>query len=119
MIAFPLLSSGAVAQYPAPMVTGQAVEVIRFVDGTDQRCLTQGRQFRRWQIRLHLLNGAELQRIESFVAAVQGDYSIFDFPDPFSGADVPNCRLGGPGLATEYAGVDAGSTSVWVIETNG
>jgi len=119
MIVFPLLSSGAVTQYPAPMVTGQAVEVIRFLDGTDQRYLTQGRQYRRWQIRLDLLNGTELQRIESFFTAVQGEYSIFDFPDPFSGVTVPNCRLGASGLATEYAGVDTGSTSLWVIETNG
>ncbi len=119
MATFPFLNSGATTQYPAPRVTGQGVQVIRFLDGTDQRCLTQGRQFRRWQIRLDLLNGTELQQIESFFTAQAGDYSAFIFPDPFSGMSVPNCRLGAPSLVTEYVGVDTGSTSFWVIETNG
>ena len=119
MATFPLLSSGAVTQYPAPQFIGQGVDVIRFLDGTDQRYLTQGRQLRRWQIRLDLLDGTEIQQIESFFTGQQGDYSTFDFPDPFSGTDVPNCRIGTPGLTTEYTAVDAASTSFWVIETNG
>jgi hypothetical protein len=119
MATFPLLSSGAITQYPAPQVTGQGVDVIRFMDGTDQRYLTQGRQLRRWQIRLDLLNGTETQQIESFFTAQQGDYSTFAFPDPFSGTAVPKCRIGTAELVTQYVAVDAASTSFWVIETNG
>lgn len=119
MATFPLLSTGAVSQYPLPAMLGQPVQVIRFLDGLDQRFLLQGRSFRRWQIRLDLLNEAELQQIESFFEAQSGDYSTFTFPDPFTGAAVTNCRIGEPLLSTDYSSFDAGSTSFWVVETNG
>lgn len=119
MANFPVLSSGAVCQYPAPLTIGQAVQVIRFLDGSDQRCLTQGRMLRAWQIRLDLLNEQEIQQLEEFFGAQAGDYSPFIFADPFSGTEVPNCYLGAPGLASEYLGADVSSSSLWVIEANG
>ncbi|HEY7306505.1 MAG TPA: hypothetical protein VH601_20435 [Bryobacteraceae bacterium] len=119
MATFPLLASGAVTQYPVPQTSGQAVQVIRFLDGSDQRYLTQGRILRQWQIRLSLLTDRELEQIETFFSAQQGDYASFQFPDPISGTIVPNCRFGTPSLVTEYAGIDKGLTSFWVIETNG
>jgi phage-related protein len=119
MATFPLLSSGAVTQYPTVLSTGQAVQVIRFLDGSDQRYLTQGRAFRRWQIRLDLLNETEMAQLEAFFLAQQGDFSSFVFPDPISETNVANCRLGAPGFVSAYLGVDVGSTSLVVIETNG
>lgn len=116
---FPLLNSGAVTQYPASQTTGQAVQVIRFVDGSDQRYLMQGITLRQWQIRLTLLTDDEIQQLEAFFAAQEGDYVSFVFPDPISGNSVPNCRFGNSTLLTEYAGVNASSSSFWVIETNG
>lgn len=119
MANFPVLSSGAVTQYPAVAGSGQSAQVIRFIDGSDQRYLMQGRALRQWQIRLNLLNETELQELEAFFMAQSGDYSSFVFPDPFSGSEVANCRFAAPGFLTEYVGVDVGSTSFWVIETNG
>jgi len=119
MAAFPLLSTQAVTQYPAPLSTGQGVQVLRFLDATDQRYLIQGRTYRQWEIRLALLNETEIQQIEAFFVSQQGDYGTFDFPDPFSGSIVLNCRIGAPTLSTDYIGVDIGSSSFWVIETNG
>jgi hypothetical protein len=119
MATFPVLSSGAVTQYPALLASGQGAQVIRFLDSSDQRYLVQGRAFRQWQIRLDLLNEDEIQALEAFFVAESGDYSPFNFPDPFSGVTVPNCRFAAPGLITEYVGVDVSSTSFWVIETNG
>jgi hypothetical protein len=116
---FPLLSSGAITQYPIPLTTGQAVQIIRFLDGSDQRYLAQGKMLRSWEIRLDLLNESEIQRIEEFFTLQQGDYSRFTFADPFTGSDVPNCRLGAAGLVSDYLGVDASSTSLWVLETHG
>lgn len=116
---FPLLSSGAVMQYPAAQTAGQAVQIIRFIDGSDQRYIMQGRTFRQWQIQLSLLTDSELQKLEAFFEGQQGDYSAFVFPDPISGTNVPNCRFGNSALLTEYDGVNTGSTSFWVIETNG
>ena len=119
MSTFPLLSSGAVTQYPAAFVSGQSVQVIRFLDGAEQRYLTQGRALRSWQIRLELLNENETAQVETFFVAQQGDSSIFVFPDPVSGSLVPNCRLAAPHLVSEYVGPDVGSLSLIVVETNG
>lgn len=119
MADFPVLSSGAVTQYPTVFASGQAVQVIRFLDGSDQRYLMQGRTFRRWQIRLDLLNETEIAQLEAFFVAQQGDFAAFVFSDPISGTSVPNCRLAGPGLASAYVGVNVSSTSLVVMETNG
>lgn len=119
MANFPVLSSGAVMQYPAVIANGQGAQVIRFLDATDQRYLAQPRALRQWQIRLDLLNENEIQQLEAFFIAQSGDYSAFDFPDPFSGTSVPNCLFAAPGFVSEYVGVDVSSTSFWVIETNG
>ena len=117
MADFPILSTSAVTQYPTGLTSGQGTQVIRFLDGSDQRYLMQGTSLRQWEIRLDLLNEREIQQIESFFLAVQGDYESFNFPDPISGTNVPNCQLAAPGLVTEYLGVDNSSTYLWVIET--
>lgn len=114
---FPSLSTGAVTQYPAAYVSRQAVQVIRFIDGSDQRYPTQGQALRQWQIRLDLLNEVEIAQLEAFFVAQQGDYGTFTFPDPFSGAQVSNCMLASPGLVTQYVGTDTCSTSLMIVET--
>lgn len=119
MSTFPVLDSGAVMQYPAPVITAQGVGVIRFLDGSDQRYLTQGRTFRTWKVDLNLLNEDELAAVEAFFEQQTGDYGSFTFVDPFSATDVPNCRFAHPALETTYDDVDNGSTVLWVIETNG
>jgi hypothetical protein len=73
---------------------------------------------RSWEIRLNLLTEMEIQILEAFFTSQQGEYSPFTFPDPFTGSDIPNCRLGVAGLISEYIGVDANSVSFWVLETN-
>jgi hypothetical protein len=50
MATFPVLSSGAVMQYPASLALGRPAQVIRFIDGTDQRFIARGKELRRWQI---------------------------------------------------------------------
>jgi phage-related protein len=118
MANFPTLSSGAIAQYP--LVTGsvQNTSVIRFLDGADQRFLSQGKQFRKWQLKLELLNDAEVRELEAFFDSQQGAYTSFTFTDPITGLDVPNCRIEASELTTLYKEVDAGSISVWVVETH-
>ncbi|MBV8864868.1 MAG: DUF2460 domain-containing protein [Acidobacteriaceae bacterium] len=116
---FPLLSTGAVAQYPLIVTTGQSSQVIRFLDGTDQRYRMQGRMLRQWEIRLELLSESEIQALESFFAAQLGGYSTFVFPDPYSGANVPNCRFAEDAFVSGYEAADISRASFWVIETNG
>ncbi len=119
MPTFPSLSSGAITQYPLIFGISQGTSVVRFMDGADQRFLTQGRQFRSWEIRLALLNDSELEQLEAFFDSQQGAYSTFTFPDPISGLDIANCRIGASELTTTYAALGAGSASVRVVETNG
>jgi hypothetical protein len=116
---FPTLSSGAVIQFGSPAGVVWPAQVIRFLDGTDQRFLASGRTLRRWLVNLHLLNESEIAGIEGFFEAMSGEYSLFTFPDPISGVGVPNCRLGAPELISEYQSTDVSATSLWVVETNG
>ncbi len=119
MNTFPVLSTGAVTQYPLGIATGQSSQVIRFLDGTDQRFRTQGRMLRRWQIHLDSLNESEIQALEAFFNSQLGAYSAFVFPDPYGGIEVPNCVFGADAFLSEYEGVNVSNTSFWVIETNG
>lgn len=119
MLTFPQLSSGAVTQYPLRVTTGQATQVLRFLDGSDQRFRAQGGMLRQWQIKVELLNEDELEALESFFQEQSGDYSTFVFPDPYSGSGVLNCRFGSPVFTSAYEGVDSSATAFWVIETYG
>jgi hypothetical protein len=116
---FPTLSSGAVTQYGSPIGFVWPAQVIRFVDGTDQRFLACGNVFRRWAIDLRLLNESEIAALEAFFAAMSGEYLTFTFPDPISGTNVANCRIGAPELISNYQDVDIAATSLWVVETHG
>ena len=119
MATFPSLKTGVVTQYPLEVMTGQASQVIRFLDGTDQRYLTHPRALRAWQIHLDLLDEDEINSLETFFRGQLGGYSSFVFPDPVSGSGVPFCRFGEDLLLTEYQEVDNGASSFWVIETYG
>ncbi|HLH01675.1 MAG TPA: hypothetical protein VKX25_02815 [Bryobacteraceae bacterium] len=119
MAAFPLLKTGSVTQYPLQAMTGQASQVIRFLDGTDQRYMTHARPLRAWQIHLDLLDEDEISSLEAFFRGQLGGYSTFDFPDPISGSSVPFCRLGDDTLVTEYLETDNAASSFWIIETYG
>lgn len=119
MAGFPTITSNAVTQYPAAVQYSQGVQVLEFLDGSDQRYLLQPKMFRAWRINLTQLNEDEVRQIETFFATQQGSYSSFTFPDPFTGTNVENCRFAASGLLTSYIDVDNGSAFCWVIETNG
>ncbi len=119
MLQFPTLSTGAVAQYPLPVSYTLPVEIIRFIDGTDQRFMGRGKTLRAWHVQLQYLNDAEAYLVEQFFEALGGQYSMFAFPDPYSGTTVPNCVMGETTLITDYLATDLSSASFWVMETNG
>jgi hypothetical protein len=119
MLTFPLLSTGAVAQYPLSRGTSYDVDIVHFLDGSQQRCLVRGKRLRRWLISLGQLNEQELASMEQFFDAAQGNTGLFAFTDPFTNESVPNCRISNPLIATQYAAVGNGSTAVWIEETNG
>ena len=116
MATFPALSSGAIAQYPMPTYVARTTQVIRFLDGSDQRCVVRARPVRWWTVKLSLLNDAELAQLEGFFSEQQGAFGLFAFPDPFTGQTVANCRLAASDLMTQYVGADQGSTELTVME---
>src|SRR5271157_5641574 len=112
MATFPVLDSGAIAQYPLPAYVARTTQVIRFLDGSDQRCIVRARLVRWWVVKLSLLNDSELALLESFFTEQQGSFGLFDFPDPFSGQTIANCRFATSEFATLYAATDQGSTEL-------
>lgn len=119
MLTFPRLNSGAVAQYPLPVSYSSPTQVVRFIDGLDQRFAARGKTLRSWHVQLSNLSDSEIGQIETFFASLSGQYSLFAFPDPYSGSTVPNCRMGESSLTTDYLASDLSSVSLWVVETNG
>ncbi|MGA7411698.1 MAG: hypothetical protein WBW33_14560 [Bryobacteraceae bacterium] len=116
MATFPALSSGAIAQYPMPAYVARTTQVVRFLDGSDQRCIVRARPVRWWVVKLSLLNDVELALLEGFFTEEQGGFGLFDFPDPFSGQTITNCRLATSALETLYEGPDQGSTELTIME---
>ena len=119
MNTFPAISSAAVTQYPAVIQYSQPVQVLEFLDGSDQRYQSQPLPLRSWRINLAQLNEDEIQLIENFFMNQEGANTPFTFPDPFSGTAVNNCRFAEATLLTTYVDVDNASSICWVVETNG
>lgn len=119
MNTFPLVSTAAVTQYPAVIQYSQPVQVLEFLDGSDQRYQMQPVALRAWRINLTQLNEDEIQVIENFFMNQQGANTSFAFQDPFTGAIVNNCRFAESTLLTTYTDIDNSSTICWVVETNG
>ena len=60
MANFPALKTGAVAQYPSDRTRRYSTQVLRFLDGSEQRFAGFGAPLKRWLIRLELLDDTEL-----------------------------------------------------------
>jgi hypothetical protein len=117
MISFPRLKTGAVAQYPSSRTMAFSTQVMRFLDGSEQRYREQQGLLRRWVIRLDLLDDEERQRIQEFMEGVRGRCQMFAFEDPWSGATVPNCSLDNDELVVT-AEAEGRSSAVMVVKEN-
>ena len=113
---FPLLKTGAVMQYPAEKELGYATHVMRFVDGSEQRCREYSVPLHRWLIRLDLLDEMELATMEEFFLARQGSLDAFSFTDPWDGTPYPNCSFENEEAVIEYLGEGRGRTALVVKE---
>ncbi len=116
MAAFPKLSTGAVIQYPATRNLRFGNQVVRFVDGSEQRFRTAPSILRRWEIRLALLSDTELAELEHFFAANQGTFGTFTFTDPWDDKEYTNCSLEGGRIELRMRGERRGETSLVVRE---
>lgn len=118
MSAFPKLKTGAVAQYPASRALAHATEVVRFLDGTEQRYRVRGAAGRQWVIRLDLLDDTEIARLQEFFIGEQGRFGSFSFEDPWDGSVHANCSLQNDEFEFELLGEARGRLTLVVRENN-
>lgn len=92
MAEFPTLKSGAVAQYPLVRELRRDTDVLRFIDGAEQR-YRGGETVRRWVIRLDRVDEEELAAIERLFEETQGRAGSFSFRDPWDGSTYQDCSF--------------------------
>jgi hypothetical protein len=90
---FPTLRTGAIAQYPATRLLSLNNQVLRFLDGSEQRYRYSAGPLRRWIIQLDLLDEGEAASLEQFFLDCQGSFEDFTFPDPWDGKVYPHCSI--------------------------
>lgn len=116
MANFPTLKTGAVAQYPSDRTKRFSTQVLRFLDGKEQRFRGYGAPLKRWLIRLEQLDEAEMAGLEQFFIEQGGRAGVFAFTDPWDGTVYATCSFEGDTMTAEYRGQGDGGTSVVVKE---
>jgi hypothetical protein len=116
MASFPKLKTNAVMQYPARRHFQFSNQVIRFLDGSEQRYRDYGAALRRWIVRLDMLDEGELAALENFFIASQGKVGSFSFTDPWDGAEYSDCSLEGDEFQFELQAEMRGETELVVRE---
>src|SRR5579872_3108871 len=109
---FPLLRTGAVAQYPATKTAQYSSFIVRFMDGSDQRYRQFTPALLRWNIKLNLLDEGELHAFEQFFATQQGGFGTFSFMDPWTQTVYPNCSFAQDALSLQMADTIRGTLNV-------
>ncbi len=98
----PLLKTGAAAQYPLSRSLQCSTQLLRFVDGTEQRFRDFPTPLRRWTMGLAMLDEEEMGRLEDFVLTEQGASGAFSYTDPEDGAAYADSSLDGESIELEY-----------------
>ena len=113
---FPTLKTGAVAQYPATKTLRFQNQILRFIDGTDQRYRDSAGPLHTWEIHLEKLDEAEMANMETFFADNQGSFGSFTFTDPWDGQVYPNCSLATDSLGLLLSNEMQGGVVLKVVE---
>src|SRR3981081_1978974 len=98
---FPVLKTGAVMQYPAQNSSAFSTQVVRFVDGAEQRFRDFAGPVHRWLIKLNALDETEISRISELFRDEAGASGSFTFTDPWSGTTFADCSFEQDELAEE------------------
>ncbi len=104
MADFPLLKTGAIAQYPSERSVAQPARVLCFVDSAEQSFRLQATSLKRWILNLTLLDEDELARLGAFFDAKAGQLSDFSFADPWDGTVYASCRFEADELTEQIVG---------------
>ncbi len=93
MNTFPTLSTAAVLQYPAYKAYDFSTQIVRFIDGSEQRFCEYPTPLRRWSVSLDLLTETEMNGLREFFRIQSGAAGQFRFTDPWDGTQYSNCSL--------------------------
>ena len=91
MPSFPILKTGAIAQYPLVRTLRLATQTVEFIDGSRQSYRLRSAATRRWLIRLDQLDPEELNAVMDF--AEQQGTALFPFADPVTGDVIARCVI--------------------------
>jgi hypothetical protein len=111
---FPVLKTGAVAQYPLGREVRFSTQAVRFLDGSQQRFRLYGNGLRRWIVNLDLLDAQELSAVIAFVELQGSD--VFAFTDPFTGIVSARCAISGEQFDATMKNETSGQTMVVIEE---
>lgn len=92
MSTLPLLSTGAVQQYPYVCAITGRTRSFQFADGTEQRYLLTP-QRKMWSIDLRLLQDSERAAFLAFAQDALRGQAAFAYTDPQDGTVYPTCRI--------------------------
>ncbi len=113
---FPVLKTGAVAQYPAERTPMFSTQVLRFVDGSEQRFGGYGAPLHQWAIQFSKLDETEMHAIQEFFRQMAGRAGTFSFTDPWTGTVYPSCSLASDELTETFVAESQGETMLTVRE---
>jgi hypothetical protein len=116
VLTFPKLKTDAVAQYPATKVLRFQNQVLRFLDGTEQRYRDCAGALHTWKIRLDQLDEGEMAALEEFFVSSQGAFGPFAFTDPWDGRSYADCSLDMDEMELDAVEEMRGSTSLTIRE---
>jgi phage-related protein len=113
---FPTLMTGAVMQYPAERDLVFSTQVVRFLDGSEQRFREIAAPLHRWVIQLDNLSEREMNRLREFFRIQDGGSEPFSFTDPWDGTQYPSCSLETDQMVEVFTGPGQAKTSLVVTE---
>lgn len=93
MAEFPKLKTNAVAQYPSTKTFEFKTEILKFVDGKEQRFRRAPSMLQRWMISLDLLDDGEADAVQQFVTDHAGRFGQFSFYDPWDNVLYEGCSF--------------------------
>ena len=116
MANFPALKTGVVAQYGSDRSRRFSTQVLRFLDGSEQRFPGFPAALQQWAIRLDLLDEGELETLREFFLSEEGRAGSFSFTDPWTDTVYANCSFGSDTLSLQFQGPQNGVTQAIVKE---
>lgn len=103
-------------QYPATKSAEYSNQVLRFLDGSEQRYRDSKSALHTWIVRLDALDESEMDTLRQFFINQQGMFASFSFTDPWDNTEYSNCSIGQDVLDLQFYGDMRGKMSLVIRE---